>query len=121
MNNRFQRSVRHAVAGLREAFATERHVRIHGVIALLAVVLGALLPLVASEWLWILLCIALVIGAELFNTALEALTDLASPDYHPLAKKAKDVAAGAVLVCVLFAIVAGAIIFLPKIIGLLDN
>lgn len=118
MDKRFRRAVSHAAAGLKAAFVSERHIRIHCAIALLAIVAGLLLSLSASEWLWILLCIALVIGAELFNTALEALTDLATPDYHPLAKKAKDVAAGAVVLCVLFAIVAGLLIFLPKLIAL---
>lgn len=121
MDKRFWRSVSHAVAGLKMAFSTERHVRIHGAFALLAIILGAFLSLSASEWLWILLWIALVIGAELFNTALEALTNLASPDYHPLAKKAKDIAAGAVLLCVIFAVASGLIIFVPKLVGMLDN
>ncbi len=121
MDKQFRRSVGHAAAGLKTAFTTERHIRIHCGVAVAAILAGVLLPLSANEWLWILLCITLVIGAELFNTALEALTDLATPDYHPLAKKAKDIAAGAVVLCVLFAIATGLIIFLPKIIGLFDS
>ena len=115
MDKQFRRSVGHAAAGLRTAFTTERHIRIHCGIALAAIIAGAFLSLSGSEWLWILLCITLVIGAELFNTALEALTDLATPDYHPLAKKAKDIAAGAVVLCTIFAVAAGRLIF-PSII-----
>lgn len=65
------------------------------------------------------LCIALVLSLEALNTAVEHLTDLVSPDYHPLAGKAKDVAAAAVLIAAMGAIVAGGLIFLPKIVALL--
>lgn len=115
MAKRFSQSVRHAFDGLIAAFTSERHMRIHGVVALLVIALGILLPLSTNEWLWVALCITLVISAELINTALEALTDLATPDYHPLAKKTKDIAAGTVVLCVVFAIIVGFIVFLPKI------
>lgn len=67
----------------------------------------------------VVLCIALVISLEALNTAIEHLTDLVSPDYHPLAGKAKDVAAAAVLIAAMGAAVAGGLIFLPKITVLL--
>ena len=69
------------------------------------------------EWCWITLAIGLVLLAEMFNTAIEYLTDLASPEIHPLAKKTKDVASGAVLIAALVAVVIGLLIFLPKLLS----
>jgi diacylglycerol kinase len=61
-----------------------------------------------------LLCIGLVFGAEMMNTAIENVVDLASPELHPLAGKAKDIAAGAVLICTIVSVVIGLLIFVPK-------
>jgi diacylglycerol kinase len=66
------------------------------------------------EWALLVMSIAFVLSAEAMNTALEYLTDLASPDHHPLAGKAKDVAAAAVLIAAFNAIIVGLILFLPK-------
>ncbi|MBR2161574.1 MAG: diacylglycerol kinase family protein, partial [Bacteroidaceae bacterium] len=65
------------------------------------------------EWVAVILCFSMVISAELFNSAVERLTDLAHPDLHPLAGKVKDIAAGAVLVTAIAAAAVGLIIFLP--------
>jgi diacylglycerol kinase (ATP) len=73
----------------------------------------------ALEWCAVVLAIGAVWTAEAFNTALEALVDLASPENHPLAARAKDVAAGAVLCASISAVVVGAIVFLPKLATLL--
>jgi diacylglycerol kinase len=67
-----------------------------------------------TEWCWIIIAIALVFITEMLNTSIEFLTDLVSPNYHPLAKNTKDVAAGAVLVAAIIAIILGLMIFLPK-------
>ena len=88
----------YAFAGLRTAWRTQRNVRIHAVLAVLALVAGALVRLPPFGWGLLAIAIALVLVTELLNTALEALVDLASPGEHPLAKTAKDVAAAAVLV-----------------------
>lgn len=69
------------------------------------------------EWLAVILCFALVIGLEAVNTALEYLTDLVSPDYHPLAGKTKDVAAAAVLIAALGAVAVGLLVFVPHVLG----
>jgi len=66
-----------------------------------------------TEWIVIILCIGVVIAAELFNTAIERLVDLVSPERHPIAGQVKDIAAGAVLVCAVAAAIIGIIIFLP--------
>ncbi|WP_257667372.1 diacylglycerol kinase family protein [Parapedobacter tibetensis] len=103
-----------ALRGIWEACRSESNFKIHLASALVVVVLGLWLELSASDWRWVVLCIALVFILELLNTAIETLVDLASPAYHPLAKKAKDIAAGAVLVAAIFAVIVGAIIFVPK-------
>lgn len=73
-----------------------------------------------AEWLVCLVLFSLVMGAELINTAIEAAVDLACPRENPKAKLAKDAAAGAVLICAIFAAMAGTIIFLPKLWNLIQ-
>jgi diacylglycerol kinase (ATP) len=105
---------RYAFAGLFYLIKTERNAQIHCAIAAIAVALGFWFQIERAEWLALVLIIALVITAEGFNTAIEAAVDLASPGYHPLAKVAKDVAAGSVLLTAMMSLVVGAIIFLPR-------
>lgn len=99
-------------------FRSQPNARVHLAIAMAVAVAGFYFRISNSEWVAIVICIALVLALEAVNTALEYLTDLASPDVHPLAGKAKDVAAAAVLVGAIGAATAGAIIFLPKILAL---
>jgi diacylglycerol kinase len=99
--------------------SSQPNARIHLAAAMVAILAGFFFRISSLEWVAIVLCIALVFALEAVNTALEFLTDLVSPDFHPLAGKAKDVAAAAVLVAALGAAAAGLIIFLPKILGLL--
>lgn len=108
-----------ACEGIKQSFKSERNFRIHSVAAMGAVLFGFLFRLTADEWCWIILSIAVVLLTELVNTALEALTDLVMPDYHHLAKKAKDAAAGAVLIAAIFSLSCGGIIFLPKLVSLI--
>jgi len=107
------RSFAHAFAGLRTFFATQRNARIHAVAAAGALALGVLADLTRPEWCAILLAIALVFAAEALNTALEFLADAAVPEVHPLVKKAKDVAAAAVLIAAAVAVAVGVLIFRP--------
>lgn len=76
--------------------------------------LGLYVGLQTIEWCIILICFALVIGAELVNTAIETYIDYKSPEQHPEIGKAKDIAAAAVLVCAIAAAIIGSIIFIPK-------
>lgn len=110
----FLRALRFALHGILDSLRTERNFRIQVAFAVGAVILGGLLDINPSEWLWIGLSVFLVLAAELFNTALEAVTDLVSPAKHELAKKAKDAAAAGVLMVAIFSIICGFIIFLPK-------
>jgi diacylglycerol kinase len=101
----------YAIAGIAETVKTQRNMRIHLVVALLALFAGAVLRLTSVEWALIVVCICLVLAAELFNTALEAIVDLLSPTWQARAKLAKDASAGAVLVVALMAIVVGLLVF----------
>ncbi|HEY8530247.1 MAG TPA: diacylglycerol kinase family protein [Paenibacillaceae bacterium] len=107
-------SFRFAAEGVWNAIRTEAHMRFHVIAALAAVLLGAALGIGPAEWLWVALAIALVWSAELVNTAVEHLVDLVSPERQPLAKAAKDTAAGAVLVAAVFAVVVGCMVFGPR-------
>jgi diacylglycerol kinase len=111
---RLIKSFGYAFTGLYELLRSEPNTRIHLFATVCALVAAILLRISKSEWCVILIVIALVWAAEAFNTAIEKLTDNLFPEYHETARFAKDVAAGAVLVCAIAALVCGLIIFLPK-------
>ena len=104
---RFIDAVNCAIEGIHHAARTQRHMRVHFVAALLILFATILLGISAMEFAVLALSVAFVLFAELFNTAVEAVVDLVSPDYHPLAKIAKDTAAGGVLVAACGAAVMG--------------
>ncbi|MEO6149584.1 MAG: diacylglycerol kinase family protein [Mucilaginibacter sp.] len=109
------RSFGYAFKGLGYAFKTQLNFRIHIAATILAIVLGFVLHITISEWLWILLSITVVLLVELLNTAIEALTDLVSPGHNEKAGHVKDISAGAVVIAALFAFITGLVIFLPRI------
>ena len=105
----------YAFKGIGTLFTSQPNARIHATVLSLVVLAGFYFQIKQSEWLTIVLISALVLSAEAMNTAVEFVVDLVSPHYHPLAGKAKDVAAAAVLLAAFGAVVIGLIIFLPKI------
>lgn len=107
----------HAMRGVATALRSEVHLRFHAAATVAVIGLGFYYGIARLEWALLALAVAGVWTAELLNTAIEALTDLASPDWHPLAGKAKDVAAGAVLLAALGALVVGALVFGPRLLG----
>jgi diacylglycerol kinase (ATP) len=107
-------SFRYAFQGVAELFRSQPNARIHLVVAALVVVAGRVLKISTTEWAVIVLCMALVLALEAVNTALEFLTDLVSPEHHPLAGKAKDVAAAAVLLAACGSVVVGLLILGPR-------
>lgn len=113
------RSVRFALRGLRTMVASQHNAWIHAAATVVVVAAGLLVGLSASEWPWVVLALGAVWTAEALNTAFEFLTDVASPEFHPLAEKAKDVAAGAVLISALGAAIIGSLVFWPRIVALL--
>jgi diacylglycerol kinase len=112
--SKFIASFRYAFSGLWYALRTQRNVRVHVLMGTLAVLLGIILRISSVEFAMIFVAITSVFIAEMFNTVIELCIDLASPDYHPLAKVAKDVAAGAVLLSAMLAVVIGLFVFGPR-------
>ena len=114
------RSVKFALRGIRTMVASQHNAWIHAAATVVVVAAGLVVGLSRSEWPWIVLAIGSVWTAEALNTAFEFLTDVASPGFHPLAEKAKDVAAGAVLLSAIGAVIIGALVFWPKVVALLQ-
>ena len=110
----FLRSFGYAFEGIYYTLRTQRNMRVHVGIGLVAAVLGLWLGLPLTEWAVLLVMMALVYTLEMINTVVESLVDLATAEYHSLAKVAKDVAAGAVLVAAVFAVGVGLLLFLPR-------
>lgn len=108
----------YAFEGIFEVIRSQPNFIIHFLAAFVAIIAGFYFTISATEWCFVIGCIAIVFGAETFNTAIEHLTNLVSPDYHILAKKTKDAAAGGVLFIAIGAALVGLIIFLPKILAL---
>ena len=104
----------HAFEGIRAGVLEERNMKIHCAAAVLVILFGLLLHISVTEWCICFALFGLIMGLELVNTAIEAVVDLATQDFHPLAKRAKDTAAGAVLIASIMAAAAGLIIFLPR-------
>ena len=111
-------SFKYAFAGIRSFASSEPNVKIHLFMTVLVVIGGVYFNISSIEWMLVVLAIGFVLTAEAFNTAIEHLTDLVSPDYHELAGKTKDVAAGAVLIAAIASATIGFFIFLPKILAL---
>ncbi len=105
-------SFRYALDGILHGFRSQRHMRFHFCVAVLALLAGVAFQLDRAELLVLVFAISLVIITEMFNTAIESVVDLVTTTYHPLAKFAKDVAAGAVLIAALNACVVGLLLFL---------
>lgn len=102
-----------AASGVVYAVRTQRNMKIHLVIAVIAVTLGFVLHIGEASWAAVILCIAAVFAAECLNTAVESVVDLVSPDYHVLARRAKDCAAGTVLIFAVVSLVVAVVVFGP--------
>jgi diacylglycerol kinase (ATP) len=115
---RRMQSVQYAVRGIRYVLRTQHNAWIHCIAAIGVSLAGFVFQINAYEWLAVVLSIMAVLTAEALNTAFEALCDVASPEFHPMVERAKDVAAGAVLIASIGAAVVGAIVFGPKLLSL---
>ncbi len=116
---RLFRSFGFAGKGIRHLFISEPNARIHLALTALAGALALLLGFSAIEWAILSLTIGLVLAAEAFNTAIEALTDLLHPEPHPQVAIVKDVAAGAVALSALMAVIVALFLYIPKLLALL--
>lgn len=108
---RITKSFRHAFAGITYVFTSQRNMQIHLVVALSVLILSVLLQVPKVQLLLVFFSVVFVMCMELMNTAIERTVDLVTSDYHPLAKIAKDVAAGAVLFAAIFAFMIGLYVF----------
>lgn len=107
------RSFGYAWKGWKACVGKEQNLNSHLITSVIVIGLGVFFDITRTEWLAVVICIGLVLAAEIFNTAIERLVDLVSPQRHPLAGEVKDLAAGAVLVCAIAAMIVGLIIFIP--------
>ncbi|MDQ3626841.1 MAG: diacylglycerol kinase family protein [Verrucomicrobiota bacterium] len=112
------RSFRYALAGIWRMIHCQHNAWIHAAATLAVFAAGFLLRVSLADWCWIILAVSIVWTAEALNTAFEFLADAASPDFHPLVRDAKNVAAGAVLITAVAAAIIGGIIFWPHLVEL---
>lgn len=110
------KSFSYAWAGMKSCFESELNFRIHLIAAIAAIIFSLMFSISATEWIAVGFCIAFVTAMEMMNTAIEKLCDMVHKESHPVIKKIKDIAAGAVLLSAVFSLITAAIIFLPKII-----
>ena len=115
------KSFKYAFEGISCAFQSERNMKIHIFVMLLISIFGIFFKLSTLEWIICIICFALVIGGELFNTAIEITVDLITTEINDKAKKIKDISAGAVLVFAIGSMIVGLIIFVPKIVSFFMN
>lgn len=111
---RFFRSFGFAYSGIKAALKSEQNIRFHFTAAAIVIAAGFFTGLSEVEWMLVTLVIGGMLALEMFNSSMERIVDLASPDLHPLAKQAKDMAAGAVLVFAIASAIIGLLIFIPK-------
>ena len=116
---KFNDSMNHALDGINYTIEHERNFKIEIIIAMVVLLAGFFFKVSKVEWIILLLTIASVLALELIYTSIERCVDLVTKDYHELAKNAKDVSAGAVLLMSLFSAGVGIIIFLPKILEMI--
>lgn len=115
---RLRNSFKYSMAGLRYAYKNEQSMTIHVCITALVIVLGLVFDITILEWALCLFLIGIIMACELINTALEAVVDLVTQDYHPLAKVAKDTASAAVFVFSIISAIIGLFIFVPYVVAL---
>ena len=107
------KSFGYAFRGIRSFIGKEPNAWIHCMAVILVTLSGLYFDITAIEWCLVLICFALVLAAEGFNTAIERLVDLVSPEQHPVVGDVKDIAAGAVLICAIVSAIIGCMVFLP--------
>ncbi len=114
--SRLLKSFKFAFKGIGFYLQSGGNVLIHLIASVIVIVLGFIFQINTTDWIVLILCIGMVLGAEALNTSIEELTNFVSPEYHEQAGKVKDLAAGAVLIISMMAAIIGLIIFIPKII-----
>ncbi len=111
-------SFQYAISGLSLMIRSQHNAWLHALATAIVIALGGLFQISRNDWCWLVLTLVAVWTAEAMNTALEFLADVASPEFHPLVEKAKDVAAGAVLLSAIGSTIIGLLVFGPHLIDL---
>ena len=119
--NPLYKSFGYAFEGIFAGIRGERNMKIHCFAAVCVIVAGVLVHIAVTEWCICLVLFGLILSLELVNTAIEAVVDLVTKEKKPLAKIAKDTAAGAVLVSAIAAAIIGCIIFVPYLLELIKS
>ena len=114
-------SFKHAFSGLRSLIKHEHNSRLHLIAALLVIGMGLILGVSRTEWMILVIIIAIVFITEILNSAIESLADYVSPEYSSIIKRVKDYCAAAVLISAITSVIVGLIIFLPKIVHILSD
>lgn len=112
------KSFKYAWKGIMTCAGHEQNITFHLIAALVVIVAGFFFNITRAEWLAVVICIGMVITAELFNSAIERLVDMVSPQWQRMAGEVKDIAAGAVLVTAIASAIVGLIVFIPYLIAL---
>lgn len=112
------KSFKYAWKGIMTCAGHEQNITFHLIAALVVIVAGFFFNITRAEWLAVVICIGMVITAELFNSAIERLVDMVSPQWQRIAGEVKDIAAGAVLVTAIASAIVGLIVFIPYLIAL---
>ena len=118
-NRKILKSFKYAFNGIITSFRTEKNMKIHILMMLLVAIAGIILKINVIEWIICIILFAIVISAELFNTAIETVVNMITMEKNEKAKIAKDVSAGAVLVTAIGSAIVGLIIFIPKVVNIL--
>lgn len=113
---RYVETFKFAFEGIRTAFVHEKNIRFHTFFSVIVIIFASFLSLSLLEWILILFAIGGMLVLEMVNSAIERVVDLVTCDYHPLAKQAKDIAAGAVLIYAILSVIIGILIFIPKLV-----
>lgn len=108
------KSFTYAGKGIKSFITREHNAWIHSAATIIVVILGMYFDISVTEWTMLIICIGMVFAAEAFNTAIERLVNLVSPEQNKTAGDVKDIAAGAVLICAVAAAMVGLLIFIPK-------
>ena len=116
-----RRSFANAWQGIMACVVEERNIKIHILAAMLVMIFGFILQISVTEWCICFVLFGLIMGLELVNTAVESVVDLVTEEWRPLARRAKDCAAGAVLIAAIWAAVVGGIIFFPKLYAMIPK
>jgi len=116
---RFLKSFKYSLQGLKYAYMNEQSMFIHTIVTILAIIMGLVFKISSLEWIITISLLSLTASLELLNTAIEALCDMITKEYHPLAKIAKDTGSAAVFLTSMVGLVAALIIYVPKIIEVL--